>query len=66
MKQPYIRPSLVGSAVLQGNLFLAPMAGYTDIPFRSLCIKHGADLTYTEMVSAEGLYRDSEKTEARL
>jgi len=63
MKQPYIRPSLVGSAVLQGNLFLAPMAGYTDIPFRSLCIKHGADLTYTEMVSAEGLYRDSEKTE---
>jgi nifR3 family TIM-barrel protein len=32
------------------------------MPFRSICIAHGADLTYTEMISAEGLYRDSDKT----
>jgi nifR3 family TIM-barrel protein len=38
------------------------MAGYTDVPFRTLCIEEGADLTYSEMVSAEGLSRDGEKT----
>lgn len=63
MKQPCIHPLTIGSVTLGGNLFLAPMAGYTDVPFRSLCVEHGADLTYTEMVSAEGLYRDSAKTE---
>lgn len=63
MKMSSVRPFHVGNTTLPGNLFLAPMAGYTDIPFRSLCIKHGADLTYTEMVSAEGLMRDSDKTE---
>ncbi len=63
MKRATIRPFQVGGTTLEGNLFLAPMAGYTDIPFREICITHGADLTYTEMVSAEGLYRNSKKTE---
>jgi nifR3 family TIM-barrel protein len=43
-------------------VFLAPLAGYTDIPFRTLCIEAGADFTFTEMVSAEGLAREGEKT----
>ena len=34
---------------------LAPMAGYTDIGFRALCLKYGAQLTVTEMVSAKAL-----------
>jgi tRNA-dihydrouridine synthase B len=55
-------PFTIGGKTVPGNIFLAPMAGYTDIPYRSICIDHGADLTYTEMVSAEGLYRDSGKT----
>ena len=38
-----------------GNVFLAPMAGVTDRAFRAVCMQHGADLTYTEMVSAQGL-----------
>ncbi|NCC66244.1 MAG: tRNA dihydrouridine synthase DusB [Spirochaetia bacterium] len=56
----------IGSTEIQGNIFLAPLAGYTDIPFRSLSIDNGADFTYTEMVSAEGLYREGEKTLALL
>ncbi|NCC64803.1 MAG: tRNA-dihydrouridine synthase family protein, partial [Spirochaetia bacterium] len=59
-------PVRIGSTEIKGNIFLAPLAGYTDIPFRSLCIDNGADFTYTEMVSAEGLYREGEKTLALL
>lgn len=40
------------------------MAGVTDLPFRLLCKEMGADLVYTEMVSAKGLYYNSKKTEA--
>lgn len=61
MQNP-IKPFRVGSLLTEGNVFLAPMAGYTDIPMRELAIRHGADLTWTEMISAEGLYRDSRKT----
>jgi tRNA-dihydrouridine synthase B len=43
-------------------LALAPMAGITDSAFRELCRHYGADVVYTEMVSADGLYYDSRKT----
>ncbi|NLK04805.1 MAG: tRNA dihydrouridine synthase DusB [Spirochaetales bacterium] len=52
----------IGPVTVPGNVFLAPLAGYTDIPFRTLCIENGADFSYTEMVSAEGLAREGEKT----
>ena len=54
----------IGSLQLGGNLFLAPVAGYSDRAFRSICRKWGADFAYTEMVSAEALVRGSEKTSA--
>ena len=43
-------------------LALAPMAGITDSAFRQMCKKYGADVVYTEMVSADGLHYDSKKT----
>ncbi len=43
-------------------LALAPLAGYTDLPFRSVVKKFGADLTYSEMISANALIYNSEKT----
>ena len=43
-------------------LCLAPLAGYTDAPFRMLCTRFGADFTVTEMVSADGLVRGGGKT----
>ena len=41
---------------------LAPLAGFTDAPFRILCREGGADLCYTEMLSAAGLARGSAPT----
>ncbi|MFH0854875.1 MAG: tRNA-dihydrouridine synthase [bacterium] len=43
-------------------LALAPMAGITDSAFRILCREMGADVVYSEMVSADALYYDSKKT----
>ncbi|MDP4146465.1 MAG: tRNA dihydrouridine synthase DusB [Bacillota bacterium] len=48
------------------NVFLAPMAGVTDIVFRGLCKKMGCGLVYTEMVSAKALYYGSKNTEELL
>ena len=53
----------IGNINLNGNLFLAPVAGYSDAAFRSVCIENGACFTYTEMVSAEALVRKNLKTE---
>ncbi|MCR5292814.1 MAG: tRNA dihydrouridine synthase DusB [Eubacterium sp.] len=39
----------------KNKIFLAPMAGVTDLPFRLLCRRFGADIGVTEMVSAKGL-----------
>lgn len=44
------------------KFFLAPLAGFTDAPFRRLCFEGGADLAYTEMVSAAGLAHGSSPT----
>ena len=46
----------------QHRLLLAPMAGVSDEAFRALCREQGADLAYTEMVSAKGLSFANEKT----
>jgi len=43
-------------------LFLAPMAGYTDMSFRTLCREFGSDVSVTEMISAKGLCMGSKKT----
>lgn len=47
---------------IKNNIFLAPMAGVTDIAFRTLCKELGAGLTYTEMISVKGLYHKSKNT----
>ena len=44
---------LVNDLEIQGNLVLAPMDGYTDWPFRSLCRELGSSISYTEFVKAE-------------
>lgn len=47
---------------LDGNLFLAPTAGYSDSPFRQICTEMGSYLNFTEMVSCEAIIRDNVKT----
>jgi len=58
----FYHPVKVGNLEIPGNLFLAPVAGYSDRAFRGICRNCGADFTYTEMVSAEALVRGSDKT----
>jgi nifR3 family TIM-barrel protein len=60
------RPVSIGALTLPGNLFLAPVAGYSDRAFRSVCIDRGADFTCTEMVSSEALTRNRESAEPLL
>lgn len=52
----------IGEFVFDNPIFLSPMAGVGDFAFRSLCRECGADLSYTEMISAKGLIYDSKKT----
>ena len=50
---------------LRNNLFVAPMAGVTDRPFRQLCKKMGAGLAVSEMVTSNSLLYGSAKTQRR-
>src|ERR1041385_2257292 len=43
-------------------LYLAPMAGVSESPFRRLCARFGADVVITEFLSAEGIRRQNERT----
>ena len=52
----------IGNIQLTSNVILAPMAGVTDITYRTICKEMGAGLVYTEMVSAKGLYYKDVKT----
>jgi tRNA-dihydrouridine synthase B len=47
-------------------LYLAPMAGVSDMIFRQLCKERGADVLVTEFVSAEGVFRRNERTRGYL
>jgi tRNA-dihydrouridine synthase B len=44
----------IGHLQLKNNVFLAPMAGITDLPFRTIVRSFGCGLAFTEMVSASG------------
>ena len=55
----------IGPHLLRNNLFVAPMAGVTDRPFRQLCKKFGAGMAVSEMVTSNSLLWGSEKTRRR-
>jgi tRNA-dihydrouridine synthase B len=52
----------IGQLFLQNPLFLAPMAGFTDKPFRMLAHEYGCGFVYTEMVSTEAIIYGNRKT----
>ncbi len=54
----------IGELELKDPLILAPMAGVTDLPFRILCRRMGADLLCMEMVSAKAIHYHNKNTEA--
>ena len=47
---------------INGAIILAPIAGFTDIPFRKLAVENGASLVVTELISSEGIVRGGAKT----
>ena len=53
----------IGNVELPNRVFLAPMAGVTDMPFRILCKEQGCGLVYSEMVSSRGMNHQDEKSE---
>ena len=52
----------IGDINIDIPIFLAPMAGVTDYPFRTLCKEQGAGVVYSEFVSAHGIIRENAKT----
>lgn len=56
----------IGNQTFKNGIFLAPLAGVSDRPFRVLCAKEGAGLVYTEMISAKAVDFGNKKTEALL
>ena len=56
----------IGSIEINSKLALAPMAGVTDLAFRTICRELGAGLTFTEMVSAKALVYQDRKTRGLL
>lgn len=56
----------IGNINIENRVFLAPMAGVTDLPFRLLCKENGCGLLYTEMVSAKAIMYNNKNTEALL
>lgn len=56
----------IGPIQIERPIALAPMEDVTDLPFRIICKRLGADLVYTEFVNSEGLVRASEKTHRKM
>jgi len=56
----------IGKIEINSKIALAPMAGVTDLAFRTICREFGAGLTYTEMVSAKALVYQDSKTRSLL
>lgn len=57
-----IKKIKIANLTIENNLFLAPLAGYSDAPMRKICRDLGAGLTFTEMVSCKGLFYNNEAT----
>lgn len=56
------QPLIIGGVAVKNNVWMAPLAGYTDFAFRKQCYKFGAGLCFTEMVSAKGLHFQNRAT----
>jgi tRNA-dihydrouridine synthase B len=56
----------IGPYKLSAPLLVAPMAGVTDRPFRTLCLRMGAGMAVSEMMSSNPLLRDSDKSRRRM
>ncbi len=56
----------IGHVHVDNGILLAPMEDVTDLPFRVICKRYGADIVYTEFISSEGLIRDARRSLEKL
>ena len=52
----------IGNVTLDNKVFLSPMAGVTDLPFRLICKEQDCGMLYTEMINAKALCYDDKNT----
>lgn len=57
-----LEPLQIGSLTVDCPILLAPMAGYSELPFRLLCKRYGAGLVFTEVATVEGIARGTPRT----
>jgi tRNA-dihydrouridine synthase B len=57
-----LQPLKIADLVIDSPFMLAPMAGFTKSPFRSICLRLGCGLVFTELVTAEGILRHHPRT----
>jgi tRNA-dihydrouridine synthase B len=56
----------IGHVEVEQGILLAPMEDVTDLPFRRICKRYGADIVYTEFISSDGLVRDAKRSMEKL
>jgi len=56
----------IGHVEVEQGVLLAPMEDVTDLPFRLICRRYGADIVYTEFISSDGLIRDARRSMEKL
>ena len=56
----------IGKLKLKSNLILSPMAGITDLPFRMLCRRFGAELAFVEMINCRSISHKNRRTKQML
>ena len=61
-----VKSIIIGAYSTDNNVFLAPLAGFSDSAMREICLSYGAGLTFTEMVSCKGILYDNENTKILL
>ncbi len=59
-------PFTIGNLTIKNRLIAAPMAGISDLPFRSLCYKYGAGLAFSEMFLANSQIWHTEQSKQKL
>ena len=59
------KPLKIGSVELRNRVFLAPMSGVSDLPFRQRAWRHGAGLVVSEMIASQELCRDHRESRSR-
>ena len=62
----YLLAMRIGKIDIDKAVLLAPMEDVTDLPFRLICKRMGADIVYTEFVNSDGLVRGTRKTHAKM